>query len=822
MFQQLKNKEAQNFGRSFLNDNSEPFLKYQDPTYFGFKILFDFNKINGLLADASNINSASAYLTRIGDKVRLNYLQTFINLLRNISTQTAWFFDSISGLDEAWKRDYNMPLLADKMLTITCRESIDLRMTALIDLYRKACFDWVNRREVVPINLRLFEMTVYVYDYRIFNDFEGRNDELGNSKKNDLLKLFGTKDVNFEATDYLNIGRTTNRIVYTFKNCEFQISEAPHLADIKNSNDSEIISQSIAIKYQDVEEDNVYNMYFGGYVSDDTVLAIDTLIKQDVDAARQDDYVRNVSIDRFSYQTQPTTEKEDLGSISENSEATQPTDRLGDMSSSSTNNRLETRLTFADNIVLSSASLLNLLGTPLGNLLLQNTLTQDQFNQIAKLQESLETNQDSRQPDTIAEVIQQSENNRQISILDFIQNTSNNFVETLPDTIATEVQQNLESGVIETIEQTPSNNTQTINQTTQQSLINSTNFINESIELVVRQTSTPIGEIDLSTNSTNTISTELELTTNTQTETITNSEFEDTNTFANDLAIDLQAANTHSLQLGNVFTNLANQTSSITDSINQTTNNKLETIETNRNQVLNLPSINLENSQDITNVLTQNQLETTQTVSTNSTDKMSEKIDTNIFVNKPSLELKFSTNSNKTETIFATVDSSGLQTVGKVDDVINSNSPISKKIDENIYSNLTENYKLSINSKIENTTQIVKTDNELVMNFDTKNPSKQSNARLVFDIQNSVGVLKDGDVINFVDYNLSINFNENVKETTNNPASNLNGSNLTVTENQTQTENGVINQVTNNPQGTLQQTRLDPFIPDYINIQKIN
>ena len=35
-----------------------------------------------------------------------------------------------------------------------------------MDLYRKACYDWKYRREVVPVNLRQFKMSVYVYEAR--------------------------------------------------------------------------------------------------------------------------------------------------------------------------------------------------------------------------------------------------------------------------------------------------------------------------------------------------------------------------------------------------------------------------------------------------------------------------------------------------------------------------------------------------------------------------------------------------------------------------------------------------------------------------------
>jgi hypothetical protein len=163
------------FKKTNLFFETNPYILFQDPTYIGFKLFFLVNQPDSkLLSDQALPNTAMAYLTNIGDTARMHYLEKFVKHLVAINQQTPWFFQSIEGLQDAWKHGYQeadfKPLLpADRKISIKCLESIDLRMTALIDLYRKACFDWPNRREVVPKNLRQFTMYIYCYENRTIN-----------------------------------------------------------------------------------------------------------------------------------------------------------------------------------------------------------------------------------------------------------------------------------------------------------------------------------------------------------------------------------------------------------------------------------------------------------------------------------------------------------------------------------------------------------------------------------------------------------------------------------------------------------------------------
>lgn len=121
--------------------------------------------------------SGSGFSTGPGKRAQM--LKQFKILLKDITENQPWFFQSIEGLDALYK--VIRPGYQDEdgtgestnpsrsgTITISTLESLNLRMTALADLYNHATFDFINMRETIPRNLRRFKMFIYVTDLRNF------------------------------------------------------------------------------------------------------------------------------------------------------------------------------------------------------------------------------------------------------------------------------------------------------------------------------------------------------------------------------------------------------------------------------------------------------------------------------------------------------------------------------------------------------------------------------------------------------------------------------------------------------------------------------
>jgi hypothetical protein len=210
-------KNRTNFLSGFKNT---PLGGFEDPTYLGFKIIFDIDGVlpigsddglppSPLFKDTSynsdsasknpfglpasflsntNINfySAQSYLLEREQRMNLgeggkraDILKQFKTLLDQINKQSPWFFQSIEGLDQLAKVEkkgydgtdstgFNSNRTAGRAIDINCLESINLRVSTLADLYRQATFDFDYMREVVPRNLLKFKMWIFVSEIRSF------------------------------------------------------------------------------------------------------------------------------------------------------------------------------------------------------------------------------------------------------------------------------------------------------------------------------------------------------------------------------------------------------------------------------------------------------------------------------------------------------------------------------------------------------------------------------------------------------------------------------------------------------------------------------
>lgn len=238
-----------------------------EPNWMYFKVFFDFNTTNGLFGGIANekekknkqfvrqISATSAlgfYLQWAGHymaenaKARMVSLQKFVKTLNYISNYAPWFFNSLEGLDSL-AIDLQTPL-KERSFKIKCApDAIDMRLTTLFDFYKFACFDYVNFKEMLPANLRKFNMSIMFFSVPL--RFIDTHSKIGSTEYN----IRGSRGSN---------GTSAMCKIINFKNCEFNVEKMFNTpSSMKNETPFEFSANTIEIKYQRSFE-TIVNPYF--------------------------------------------------------------------------------------------------------------------------------------------------------------------------------------------------------------------------------------------------------------------------------------------------------------------------------------------------------------------------------------------------------------------------------------------------------------------------------------------------------------------------------------------------------------------------------
>ena len=213
---------------------------YGEPGMFFYKVLFNFNTSYGLLgglvkesngATNKDINTAWQFLKNNASSDRfstaykntltrkLSYLEEFGKLLNFISNECPWFFKDVEGLAEALKYNFEelVPSNNRTIKIVFNPDAVDMRVSTLIDLYKQACYDWVNFKEIIPENLRKFDMCIMLFNPPIAGvNFGGfiTKDDMRFPKNNPVTASYKQFSGNIDDSNGMSF-----KCIY-LKNCE--------------------------------------------------------------------------------------------------------------------------------------------------------------------------------------------------------------------------------------------------------------------------------------------------------------------------------------------------------------------------------------------------------------------------------------------------------------------------------------------------------------------------------------------------------------------------------------------------------------------------
>jgi hypothetical protein len=244
--------------RNFRKGLHKNFGQVNDPTFLGFTLLFHWEssplfKGGGSLESENDTpsypnNSALKFLHDMEEFRRESYLKTFIKHLKYLNQHMPWYWQGITGLDTSWQKynDFSDPYRGgdDSKITLDCLESVDLKVTGMIDLYQKAVRDYQYTRKLLTSNLITFDLDIYVEEIRQFNTFSNFITNISNYSFDDSSSM---KEKLKEA-----IRKHTNRIVISLKNCEFLPEESGTVFESVSNVAGEQAKQRLTIQYEDV------------------------------------------------------------------------------------------------------------------------------------------------------------------------------------------------------------------------------------------------------------------------------------------------------------------------------------------------------------------------------------------------------------------------------------------------------------------------------------------------------------------------------------------------------------------------------------------
>ena len=171
----------------------------------------------------------------------------FVGTLSYINENAPWFFNSVSGLNEASNIKINEPFKKNEIEIGIKEDAVDMRLTTLFDYYKFACFDYVNLKEILPENLRKFDMSVVVYGVPIrYLDTHAK-----------------IKGKEYKSRTINGITNMMTMKMFTFKDCEFDIENMTTgiNSDISNETAFELgKGNAIKIKYK-----KVFNYHQNGF-----------------------------------------------------------------------------------------------------------------------------------------------------------------------------------------------------------------------------------------------------------------------------------------------------------------------------------------------------------------------------------------------------------------------------------------------------------------------------------------------------------------------------------------------------------------------------
>lgn len=235
---------------------------FTDPLYLSFKVILDTEKTYGLFAPEYYTNSALAYFKRIegGEGVRYKMLQKFIRYFMDFLKYYDFLITDIEGAQEAYqlssKGSFNLE--TDNKLSIIVRETVLMKLQSIINLYNNIWYDSERGVEILPENLRRFDLIILFYNAGTYALHTYDSAETEPDKRSSIHNVLPTiRKRNRLSDDTVSTALKANYIEFNYTalhiidaQIDYEESGKDFFANVTNDGSGEMVENNLAFTYR--------------------------------------------------------------------------------------------------------------------------------------------------------------------------------------------------------------------------------------------------------------------------------------------------------------------------------------------------------------------------------------------------------------------------------------------------------------------------------------------------------------------------------------------------------------------------------------------
>lgn len=252
--------------------------KYSDPLTLNFKILINYDKPYGLFAPEETIDSALGFLKRSGQTVRYELLKNWIDIFKIVVKDFDFLLLSVENLEIIQNAKPADIFTEEDKISLTLRETSDMLIQSLIVNWRQIWYDDIRGVEVLPANLRRFDMSILLFSSGYYNMlFYDNNYGTDTIEKNIFPTVRKLDNKNFN----INSASKFNHILYNLGDCTIDNDETgkPFVGSVLNEQNSDFIKNNITLNFRFANYSGLFNN-ISGNINYSTLLAITAATEQ--------------------------------------------------------------------------------------------------------------------------------------------------------------------------------------------------------------------------------------------------------------------------------------------------------------------------------------------------------------------------------------------------------------------------------------------------------------------------------------------------------------------------------------------------------------